>query len=88
MTVILEEDAIALRGACGVEEVEDLVGHLESRPDLPVRLGAATAIHTALWQALMVFRPTVTGIPTSPFLGNDVLPALNAYLEEIKEHLT
>ncbi|RFZ82608.1 hypothetical protein D0Y60_22080 [Shinella sp. WSJ-2] len=82
MTVTLEEDAITLRGVCGVEEVEDLVGYMERRPDLPVDLGAATTIHTALWQALMVFKPVVSGTPASPFAAGQVLPALHSYLDE------
>lgn len=82
MTVTLEENAITLTGACGVEEVEDLVKYLECRPDLPVDLGAATTIHTALWQALMVFKAPVSGTPTSPFAAGQVLPALHGYLDK------
>lgn len=85
MTVTLGDDAITLTGACGVEEVENLVGYLERRQDLPVDLAGATSIHTALWQALMVFKPVVTGTPASSFTSGQVLPAFRAYLEESQE---
>jgi hypothetical protein len=88
MTVRLEENAITLSGACGVEEVEDLISHIESRPDLAVDIGAATAIHTALWQALMVFKPTVIGTPMSSLIAGKLLPGLCAYLDETEQRPT
>lgn len=65
MTVRLETDAIVLSGRCGVEEVEDLVLQMQNRPELPVDVRAATTIHTALWQALLVFRPKINGASAS-----------------------
>lgn len=82
MTTTLGEDAIVLAGQCGVEEVEDLLLHLENRPDLPVDITAATAIHTALWQALMIFGPSLVGAPQTPFIAMSVVPALQRYREE------
>ena len=71
MTVRLETDAIVLSGNCGVEEVEDLVLQMQNRPELPVNLSAATTIHTALWQALLVFRPKIIGAS-----GSSALPEI------------
>lgn len=85
MTVSLTNDTITLSGPCGVEEVETLVGYLESRPGLPVDLGAATTIHTAIWQALMVFRPNIVGTRMSSLMADRLLVALNAYLDETRE---
>ncbi len=85
MTVTVSETVIQLTGACGVEEVETLVECLQEHPSLPVDLSAATAIHTALWQALMVFRPKLTEAPTSFVIGEKVMGALNAYFCENTE---
>jgi hypothetical protein len=73
MTVCIDGNAIVLRGSCGIEEVEPFVGYLEARPDLPVDLTGVEAVHTALWQAIMVYRPIVTGSPNSPFLEAKLL---------------
>jgi hypothetical protein len=85
MTVSLGESAVTLSGPCGIDEVEVLVGYLESRPDLPVDVGAATMIHTALVQALMVFRPNITGSPMSSFIAQAILPGLKAYFHDVRE---
>lgn len=82
MTVTCDETAIRLTGACGIEEVEVLADYLDKYPSLPVDLSAASAIHTALWQALMVFRPKLTGVPASAFIAISVLPGLMAYINE------
>ncbi len=84
MTVTLDGDVIALSGPCGVEEVETLVNYLENHPSAPVHVGEATSIHTALWQALLVFRPKISGSPSSMALGQ-VLLGIEAYLRNDKE---
>jgi hypothetical protein len=85
MTIEVDETAIILIGACGVEEVETLVDCLEKLPHLPVDLSAATAIHTALWQALMVFRSKLTEMPGSPSIAEKVQQGLNNYFREKTE---
>lgn len=85
MTVRLESGAIVLSGRCGVEEVEDLVSHLQARPELPVDIGGAVAIHTTLWQALMVFRPAVTGMPDPASEIAKLSLVMNDYLARTKE---
>lgn len=80
MTVTRQDNAIVLNGDCGVEDVEALVGHLESQAELPVDVSAATAIHTALWQALMVFRPTIIGTENSALMTGKILQGLATYL--------
>lgn len=76
MSVTLEADAIVLSGACGIEDVEILVGALERERDFPVDFAAATSIHTALWQALMVFRPAIFASPMSFLMENGLLLAV------------
>jgi hypothetical protein len=85
MTVTLNATAITLTGDCGVEEVEDLVNIMESQPELPVDLTAATSVHTALWQALMVFRPRLAGLPVSPSIERKVVRAVSPYFRENTE---
>jgi len=82
MTVRQENNMITLTGTCGVEEVETLVGFLESQPQLRVDLTAAVSIHTALWQAMMVFRPEIIGLSASSLAEDKVAQGLSAYLAQ------
>lgn len=82
MTVSLENDKIFLSGICGVDEVEALVGHLESQPGSVVDLSQALSIHTALWQTLLVYKPAIHGTPTSGTAIGTIFPAIAAYLQE------
>lgn len=79
MTITLDQGTIRLIGACGVEEAETLVTFLESHPELAIDLSGATALHTALWQTLMVFRPPVTGVPAPSMAMGRAFEALRAF---------
>lgn len=79
MTVTLDGQTITMTGACGVDEVETLVSLLEGRTDRVVDLTGATAIHTAHWQVLMVFRPKIGGSPASTSTAGSLLSGLLAY---------
>jgi tartrate dehydratase beta subunit/fumarate hydratase class I family protein len=76
MTVSLQADRILLSGKCGVEEAESLLNCLEHGRDLPVDITAATAIHTALWQAIMLYRSQIVGPGASSFVTEKLVPAL------------
>jgi hypothetical protein len=80
----MNEGTITLAGICGVEEVEALVNYLESQSEPSVDLSAVQALHTALWQALMVFRPKLVGIPESATIANAIVPAFK--FVETNEH--
>lgn len=82
MTVCLENQTIVLSGTCGVEDVEAMVNYLEDRSDLSVDISAATSVHTALWQALMVFKPRIIGSTMSSLIASKLLPALKAYIDK------
>ncbi|KRB49220.1 hypothetical protein ASE04_18790 [Rhizobium sp. Root708] len=82
MTVSVVDNSIRLTGPCGVEEVETLVGYMDLHPDLYIDLSAATTIHTALWQAMMVFRPSIRGTPASSSISDKVFAELTANLGE------
>jgi hypothetical protein len=84
VTVNLETETITLSGDCGVEEVEALVTYLESRPELSVDISAARAIHTALWQALMMFRPKVIGNPLPSVMTDKLGATLEIYLNQTR----
>lgn len=76
MSVRLEDHAIVLDGACGVEQAEVLLTQLEANPGLPVDISAAEAVHTALWQVMLMMKPRITGTPRSKIIADHVLPAL------------
>jgi hypothetical protein len=84
MTITLEGHTITMTGACGVDEVETLVAFLEDQPDRNVDLAAATAIHTAHWQALMVYRPKINGSQPSSSSVNGILSGLLVYCQGLK----
>lgn len=76
MSVSFEGQAITLIGDCGVEEAETLMALLQDHPGAPIDLGAAGAVHTALWQVLMVLSPRVIGEPGDPFTRRWIIPLL------------
>ena len=76
MTVLLETDAILLRGACGVEEAETLLALIQQHPGLVVDLTQAGPVHTALWQVIMALQPPLQGEPADDFARKWVMPAV------------
>lgn len=82
MTVSADDKAIRLTGPCGVEEVDTLMSYMDRYPDLHIDISAATMIHTAIWQALMVFRPKLTGTPVSTLLSDRVVEEIKVYLRQ------
>jgi hypothetical protein len=76
MTVRLENDSIVLEGVCAIEEAEQLVSCLSDHPGLAVDLARAEKIHTALWQVLLMVRPTISGSPRSEFAALRLVPIL------------
>jgi hypothetical protein len=85
MTVRLGESAIELIGVCDVGEVEALVALLESRPGWAVDIGGATRIHTALWQALMVYRSPLAGESAPELLPQAILRGLRPHLDDSRK---
>ncbi len=77
MTVRLEAHAIVLEGRCGVDEAEALLTLLESHPALPVDIAAAEAVHTALWQVVLMAKPKICGATDGNFVADHLLPALD-----------
>lgn len=82
MTMSVSDGVIILSGKCGINEAETLVSYLSSHPEAVVDVAAATEIHTALWQTLMIFMPAVSGSPVSPSAVADLLPCLLDFLKQ------
>jgi hypothetical protein len=78
MSVVLNGDSIALIGDCGVSEAEDLVSLIQTNPQFVIDVSASGAVHTALWQALLTFKPNVAGEPDDAFVREWIMPALAA----------
>jgi hypothetical protein len=76
MTVSVSGDSIRLIGACLVEDAEPLLLAFQADPARSVDIGAATRLHLAVVQLLVAMRPSVTGVPTDPFLRDRLLPLL------------
>ncbi|WP_336489623.1 hypothetical protein [Methylobacterium nigriterrae] len=73
MTVIRGRDAapgtpIRLEGVCPVEDAEALASLILEDPTAPVDWSACTRIHTAVYQVLLRFRPSVVGACGDPFV--------------------
>jgi hypothetical protein len=49
-----------------VEDAEPLVAALDAAPGARLDLGDVTAIHTAVLQVLIAFRPTLAALPRAP----------------------
>jgi hypothetical protein len=65
-----------LTGAVSVEDAEPLTSWLRDHRDAHVDLGGATHLHTAVLQALLCGRPTITTSPADEFLRRWILPLL------------
>ncbi|MET0747311.1 MAG: hypothetical protein ABWY49_03900 [Rhizobium sp.] len=76
MSVRLEKQAIVLQGICSVDQVEALLAQLQAHPDLPVDIGAADLVHTALWQVMLMMKTKIVGTAPSKFTNDHILPAL------------
>ena len=76
MSVDRDENAIRLVGGCGVEDAEPLAVLCRAAPGLPVDLGGAGPLHTAVVQVLLELAPPLRGVPADPFAAAFVVPAL------------
>jgi hypothetical protein len=64
MSVALEQDVIHLSGPCRVEDAEPLVALLLEDRRRSVNMENCTALHTAVIQAILAFRPRIA-VPAS-----------------------
>ncbi|ONG56745.1 hypothetical protein BKE38_05325 [Pseudoroseomonas deserti] len=76
MSIALEDGRLRLAGDCGVEEAETFLSMLQQHPGLAVDLAEVAALHTALLQVLLAFRPPLAAAPGEPGLARLLLPLL------------
>ena len=76
MTVLLDQRTIRLEGDCHVEDAELLLTLLQEEEDRAVDVSALGAIHTAVLQVLMAFRPRVVGSNKDVFFNSWIAPLL------------
>jgi hypothetical protein len=77
MTTRLDGELIRLEGLCRVEEAETLAGLLAAG-GRTVDLSECEAMHGAVAQALLAFRPALAGAPRDAFLRELLVPALQS----------
>jgi hypothetical protein len=80
MPVRLHEQTATLTGAVTVDDAEAFTTWLRTTAGPCVDLHDCTHLHTAVFQAILAFAPTVTVEPTEPFLARYVLPLLRSEL--------
>jgi hypothetical protein len=77
MTVALRDDGvIVLAGRCGVDDAEALQRHLLTAPESTIEWTTCEQLHAAVLQVLLVAKPRIQGVPSSPFLRAHVAPLL------------
>jgi hypothetical protein len=76
MSVRVDAGRIHLEGDCPVEDAEALSAALAAASQPCVELSLCRHLHGAVVQAMLVFRPEITGIPMNGFTAAMVLPAL------------
>lgn len=78
MSLQLRDRVATLSGVLTVDEVEPLVAWLRATEKAAVNLRECTHLHTAAFQALLLFRPRVSSVPRDPFLAAHVVPWLRS----------
>jgi len=76
MSVRVEQNIIHLDGACAVGDAEPLLAALQDCARAVVDISAATRLHLAVVQLLLATRPAIRGVPSDPFLRDQILPLL------------
>jgi len=77
MSVRLEDDAVFLEGACGVEDAEPLLALLQEDRGRTADLSRAESLHTAVVQVLLARSPTLRGRIRDPFLEKWIIPIIS-----------
>lgn len=78
MPLQLHEQTATLTGTVTVDDAETFTTWLRTTAEPTVDLRDCTHLHTAVFQAILVFEPTVIAGPTEPFLARHVLPMLRS----------
>ena len=82
MTVTVQPNGvIALEGNCGVEDAEALQRQLLAAPNTAVAWDSCEHLHAAVLQVLLVAKPRLLGVPSSPFLEAHIAPLVRSSLK-------
>jgi ABC-type transporter Mla MlaB component len=76
MTVRLDHKTIRLEGDCHVEDAEPLLSLLQEADGRAVDVSALGAIHTAVLQVLLAFRPKIAQGNGDSFFNSWIMPLL------------
>ena len=76
MSVLVEADRVRLLGNCDLDDAETLLNFFQSQSGAQVDVSAATHLHAAIVQILMVQKPLLTGTSSDTFLAAWLMPAL------------
>jgi hypothetical protein len=82
MTVTLVGQRITISGPGLIEDAENLVALLQADRRRVVDLAEAAALHTAVVQVLLAFRPGLTGLPDDPFFRTWIMAGLTGPLAD------
>lgn len=66
--ITFKRDVAVLGEHCPVESAEELFSWLVTKPTRKVDASACEQLHTAVLQVLLMCRPKLTQLPTSPML--------------------
>jgi hypothetical protein len=66
MPVVTTDGLVRLTGVVAVEEAEPLLAALDAAPGRGLDLRDVTAIHSAVLQVILAFRPAVVTPPEAP----------------------
>jgi hypothetical protein len=76
--VQLSDHTATLAGVVTVDDAEPFTAWLRATTEPSVDLRDCTRLHTAVFQAILAFEPTVTAGPSEIFLAGYVLPMLRS----------
>ena len=76
MSIRVAGAVIHLLGECRVEDAEPLLAALQGGTAHSVDLTGAGHLHAAVFQALLVLRPPIAGLPGNPFTAKWLVPLL------------
>jgi hypothetical protein len=76
MSVVLLDEVIRITEDGRIEDAETLAALLQADPGRSVDLAGAGALHTAVVQVLLAFRPHVQGCADDDFVNTWLLPVL------------
>jgi hypothetical protein len=73
----LDDRTATLTGAVTVDDAETFVSWLRRTSEPSVDLHGCDRLHTAIFQAILVFRPIVAVGPAETFLAGRIMPMLS-----------